>query len=54
MDTFEYCRKCAKKTRHKVCRSCNGRGKPLGGTKCYMCDGTGRKCENGVNDRFHR
>ena len=49
----EYCKTCARRTRHKLCSSCRGKGKPMGGTRCYMCQGSGYKCENGLTDRYH-
>ena len=51
-DRYEHCRTCGKKTKHVRCPRCSGSRPAF--THCSHCNNTDRKCENGVNDRWHR
>ena len=52
-DFDAFCRKCGKKTRRVRCPRCKGKGRTAT-TTCHPCDNTGSKCQNGVNEQFHK
>jgi hypothetical protein len=51
-DKYEQCRKCGKKTKHVRCPKCKGNRPAF--TSCGHCGNSDYKCENGVNDQYHR
>lgn len=51
-DTYMYCGKCKKKTKHVRCPQCKGH-RPVF-SSCSHCGNSDYKCTNGVNDRYHR